>query len=179
MAAAQAFLLLSVGLLDADRYEDAGVSTLDQHREAITRPLEQGAQFSDVLHLLVVHRKDHVASLQPGPGGRAVDTLDDHAAAQAQFRCFLGGQGARAESESFVQTLDLAGCDLARTGKRLSRWFREMKSELKKVVWPTKSQMVNNTVIVLVCTLIVGICIWVFDAVGGVVVNGIITLVRG
>ena len=67
----------------------------------------------------------------------------------------------------------------ARTGKRLSRLFREMKSELKKVVWPTKSQMVNNTVIVLVCTLIVGICIWVFDAVGGVVVNGIITLVRG
>ena len=55
------------------------------------------------------------------------------------------------------------------------KYFRE----LKKVVWPTKSQMVNNTVIVLVCTLIVGICIWVFDAVGGVVVNGLITLVRG
>ena len=67
----------------------------------------------------------------------------------------------------------------ARAGKHISRWFREMKSELKKVVWPTKSQMVNNTVIVLVCTLIVGICIWVFDAVGSVVVNGIITLVRG
>ena len=67
----------------------------------------------------------------------------------------------------------------ARIGKLISRWFREMKSELKKVVWPTKSQMVNNTVIVLVCTLIVGICIWVFDAVGSVVVNGIITLVRG
>ena len=63
--------------------------------------------------------------------------------------------------------------------KRIGKWFREMKSELKKVVWPTKSQMVNNTVIVLVCTLIVGICIWVFDAVGGVVVNGLITLVRG
>ena len=63
--------------------------------------------------------------------------------------------------------------------QRIGRWFREMKSELKKVVWPTKSQMVNNTVIVLVCTLIVGICIWVFDAVGGVVVNGLITLVRG
>ena len=63
--------------------------------------------------------------------------------------------------------------------KRVAKWFREMKSELKKVVWPTKSQMVNNTVIVLVCTLIVGICIWVFDAVGGVVVNGLITLVRG
>ena len=61
-----------------------------------------------------------------------------------------------------------------RAGKRISRWFREMKSELKKVVWPT-----NNTLIVLACVLVVGIFIWVFDAVGGVVVNGIITLVKG
>ena len=66
-----------------------------------------------------------------------------------------------------------------RAGQRIKRWFREMRSELKKVVWPTKSQMVNNTVIVLVCVLIVGVCVWVFDAVGGVVVNGIITLVKG
>ena len=61
----------------------------------------------------------------------------------------------------------------------MKEYFKGVKLEMKKVVWPTKSQMVNNTVIVLVCTLIVGICIWVFDAVGGVVVNGIITLVRG
>ena len=67
----------------------------------------------------------------------------------------------------------------ARTGKRLSRWFREMKSELKKVVWPTKSQKVNNTVIVQESTLIVGNSIRVIDAVGVVIVNGIITLVRG
>ncbi len=33
--------------------------------------------------------------------------------------------------------------------------------------------------IVLACVLVVGIFIWVFDAVGGVVVNGIITLVKG
>ena len=62
----------------------------------------------------------------------------------------------------------------ARTGKRISRWFREMKSELKKVVWPTRSQMINNTLIVLACVLVVGICIWVFDAVGTLVVDGIL-----
>ena len=62
---------------------------------------------------------------------------------------------------------------------RIAKWFREMKSELKKVVWPTKSQMVNNTLIVLACVLIVGIFICIFDAVGGVVVNGIISLVKG
>ena len=36
-----------------------------------------------------------------------------------------------------------------RMGTGLSRWFREMKSELKKVVWPSGKQLVNNTVVVL------------------------------
>lgn len=66
----------------------------------------------------------------------------------------------------------------SRAAKRIGRWFREMRSELKKVVWPTKSQMINNTVIVLVTVLIVGICVWVFDAVGNTVVQGLITLLK-
>ena len=65
----------------------------------------------------------------------------------------------------------------ARAAKRVSRWFREMKSELKKVVWPSKSQMINNTLVVLACVLVVGIFIWVFDAVANFAVNGIIDLV--
>ena len=48
---------------------------------------------------------------------------------------------------------------------KIKRGFREMRSELKKVVWPTKSQIVNNVIIVLVCCLIVGACIWIFDGV--------------
>lgn len=47
--------------------------------------------------------------------------------------------------------------------QRIARWFREMKSELKKVVWPTPGQTVNNTIIVILCVLIVGVFIWVFD----------------
>ena len=66
-----------------------------------------------------------------------------------------------------------------RAGKRISRWFREMKSELKKVVWPTKSQMINNTVIVLLSVLVVGVFVWVFDAVANLVVQGIISLCTG
>ena len=46
---------------------------------------------------------------------------------------------------------------------RVGKWLKDMKSELKKVVWPTKSQMVNNTLIVLACVLVVGIFIWIFD----------------
>ena len=63
--------------------------------------------------------------------------------------------------------------------KRVQKWFREMRSELKKVVWPTKSQMINNVIIVLICCVIVGIFIWVFDAVANLFVQGIITLFNG
>ena len=46
---------------------------------------------------------------------------------------------------------------------RIARWFREMKSELKNVQWPTWKQTWNNTLTVIVCVILVGIFIWVFD----------------
>ena len=41
--------------------------------------------------------------------------------------------------------------------QRIGRWFREMKSELKKVQWPTRKQTINNTLIVIACVIVVGI----------------------
>ena len=63
--------------------------------------------------------------------------------------------------------------------QRIARWFREMKSELKKVVWPSGKQTVNNTVTVIVCVIVVGACIWIFDAIVNLFVQGIISLVKG
>ena len=54
-----------------------------------------------------------------------------------------------------------------RTGRRFSKWFREMKSELKKVVWPSGKQLVNNTLVVLVSVLIVGVIVCLFDMLAG------------
>ena len=42
-------------------------------------------------------------------------------------------------------------------------WFSEMKSELKKVVWPNKKTVLKNTGTVLACSLAIGACIWIFD----------------
>jgi len=53
----------------------------------------------------------------------------------------------------------------AKKKKDRGLWFREMKSELKKVVWPTKQTVLKNTGTVLLCSLIIGACIWIFDAV--------------
>lgn len=48
--------------------------------------------------------------------------------------------------------------------KRLSKWFKETKSELGKVVWPSFKQVVNNTIVVLVIVIISAVFIGLFDA---------------
>lgn len=63
-----------------------------------------------------------------------------------------------------------------RTGKRISKWFREMRAELKKVVWPTKKQVLQNTVVVLISVLIIGVFIWIFDAISNLIVQWLIGL---
>ncbi len=50
-----------------------------------------------------------------------------------------------------------------RTWGRICRYFRELRSELKKVVWSTPKQVLKSTLIVLACVVIVGIFIWMFD----------------
>ncbi len=51
----------------------------------------------------------------------------------------------------------------AKKKKDRGLWFREMKSELKKVVWPTRQTVLKNTGTVLLCSLVIGAFIWIFD----------------
>ena len=60
---------------------------------------------------------------------------------------------------------------------KVSRWLRELKSELKKVQWPTGKQTMNNTVIVISCVAVVGAFIWVFDFAAGGLIKALISLV--
>jgi len=50
-----------------------------------------------------------------------------------------------------------------KTWGKICEYFRGLRSELKKVVWSTPTQVLKNTAIVLVCVLVVGVFIWVFD----------------
>jgi len=59
---------------------------------------------------------------------------------------------------------------------RLGGWFRGMKSELKKVVWPTWKQTFNNSLVVLVAMVISGIVLWGFDALASAAVKVLISL---
>ena len=63
--------------------------------------------------------------------------------------------------------------------KDRGKWFREMRSELKKVVWPSGKTTAKNTGTVLACSLGVGACIWIFDAVAVLAVKTLIGLFAG
>ena len=63
-----------------------------------------------------------------------------------------------------------------RTWGRVTKYFRELKSELKKVVWPSGKETMKNTGTVLLCSLVVGAFIWIFDAVAVLAVNTLIGL---
>jgi preprotein translocase subunit SecE len=47
--------------------------------------------------------------------------------------------------------------------KNFVRFFKEIRTELKKVIWPTREQLVNNTITVLITCLVIGAIIWIAD----------------
>ena len=51
-----------------------------------------------------------------------------------------------------------------------------MKSELKKVIWPTRQQLFNNTLVSVVVMVASALVLWGFDLLAGGLVNALIKL---
>lgn len=49
--------------------------------------------------------------------------------------------------------------------KRTGRFFREVRSELKKVTWPTRNDLTTYTIVVLISVVIVSGIIWIADTI--------------
>lgn len=63
-----------------------------------------------------------------------------------------------------------------RAGSAVARWFREMRSELKKVVWPTPKQTLNNVTVAVVVMVASGVVLWAFDQLAMLVVQSLISI---
>lgn len=46
---------------------------------------------------------------------------------------------------------------------RIVKWFKELKSEFKKVVWPSKKKVFNNTFVVIVTMVIASVFVGALD----------------
>ena len=95
-----------------------------------------------------------------------------------------------AENEKMEQNTSAASAKAAKAKKdkksgkpgmfaRIGRWFHELRIELKKVVWPTRQQTVNKTLVVIASVFVVGVFIWIFDAIAGGLIQALIHLVQG
>jgi preprotein translocase SecE subunit len=50
-----------------------------------------------------------------------------------------------------------------KTNKEKKHFFRDFKAELKKVIWPTPKQLINNTAVVVALVLITALIVFVLD----------------
>lgn len=48
-------------------------------------------------------------------------------------------------------------------GKRTVDFFRDARTEVRKVVWPSRAETTQTTVTVFIIVVIVGIFLWLFD----------------
>lgn len=58
-------------------------------------------------------------------------------------------------------------------GQRAGKFFKEIRMEMKKVIWPTRQQIINNTLIVFGACFVIGVVIWIADAGLGVVFSAV------
>ena len=49
------------------------------------------------------------------------------------------------------------------SGNSVIRFLNETKSELKKVTWPTKQELIAHTVVVLIAVVFSSALIWIID----------------
>lgn len=53
---------------------------------------------------------------------------------------------------------------VAAWGQRVARFFREVRAELRKVIWPSRAEVTTYTGVVIVSVFIVSALIWVVDS---------------
>ena len=51
----------------------------------------------------------------------------------------------------------------AGTRAKLSAYFRGVKAEMKKVIWPGKKQLINYTVVVVVMSILIALIVYGLD----------------
>jgi preprotein translocase subunit SecE len=58
----------------------------------------------------------------------------------------------------------------------IKTWFRGMKSELKKVVWPNRKTITKNVIVAVTVMVAAGVVIWAFDQLAMLIVQTLISI---
>lgn len=47
--------------------------------------------------------------------------------------------------------------------QKLAKFVKEVRTELKKVLWPSRNQVISNTLTVIITCILLGGVIWILD----------------
>ncbi len=60
--------------------------------------------------------------------------------------------------------------------KRVAKWFRDMKSELKKVVWPSAKQTTKSSLVAIGMIVLCAVVLWGFDSAAEAIVKALVDI---
>ena len=74
------------------------------------------------------------------------------------------------KAEKKTNPAEKVGNFFVKIGKAIAKFFKDLKGETKKIVWPGRHMVIKSTGIVLAAILVIGAVIWLLDfAVSGAV----------
>ena len=54
--------------------------------------------------------------------------------------------------------------NMEKTNKaKKTSWFKELKAEFNRIIWPTKERIAKETAVVVICAIIIGVIVAVLD----------------
>ena len=74
---------------------------------------------------------------------------------------------AEAKAEKIIKDKEKSKSKGGKNSKKQNgviKYFKDLRSEFKKVVWPSRKKVINNTFVVLVGMCVSGIVIWGIDS---------------
>lgn len=74
------------------------------------------------------------------------------------------------KAEKKTNPIKKVGNFFVKIGKAIAKFFKDLRGETKKIVWPGRQMVIKSTGIVLAAILVIGAGIWIIDfAVSGAV----------
>ena len=77
------------------------------------------------------------------------------------------------KAEKKTNPLKKVGNFFVKIGKAIAKFFKDLRGETKKIVWPGRHMVLKSTGIVLAAILVIGAVIWILDFAVSGAVNGL------
>ena len=110
----------------------------------------------------------------------AVNSAEEKAAAKAALKQAKKDkkEARKAAKEAQKNAAKKEGKEKLGFFAKIAKFFRDYKSEFKKLVWPSRQQLAKNSAVVLISILVCSVALWAIDYVlGDLLLPGLYNLI--